>query len=136
MSGLAFKHLREKIRGIRIEISDYHHQAEEISRELHYPIAKWPRLSELNLGIDIKGQIKDALHHDVRLTTNLEEINARINELEKEVEKTETICTQIEKQLISESEFKTLQEEMKQHEEAEELLHEKAELEEKAATFI
>ncbi|CAM4063158.1 ATP-binding protein [Lederbergia lenta] len=131
-----FEQLTEEIVVLQRNMKEYDEQAESIGRELHYPKERWDKLAFLDLGIDMKGKIKDVLQKYDRLHSRKEDLHAQLKLTRSEKVGIEEKCQSLENEMLGEEEFKQLQMRQKQSFATEQLILDKQKLESELATLV
>lgn len=124
-----FNLLREQLAKVSLHKNDLEELAMQISRDIQFPVEKWPAINQINLGLDMKGKIKEGLQEEIRLKGKIEDCELQLREVNVQTAKYEGICKQIEKQMLSEKEFKKLSKKILRHKEKATLLVEKEAIE-------
>ncbi|MCR2821084.1 ATP-binding protein [Lederbergia panacisoli] len=124
-----YEQLQSEIVNLKREVSYYKDQAKRIYRELNYSEGQYSIIPTLNLGLDLKGKIKESLNDKATLSAKLDGIQNQMNITQTEMEKLEAACEKIELNLLPETDFKKLEKEKKDWKDTNQLLHEKDELE-------
>ncbi|MBS4218133.1 AAA family ATPase [Bacillus sp. FJAT-49711] len=124
-----YEQIQSEITNLKRELSNYKDQISRICRELNYSDEQYLTIPSLNLGLDVKGKIKDSLNHKVMLSTRLDGIQTQLNATKTEIESLEAACEKIELNLLSEHDFKQLELEREEWKDTNQLLQEKDEIE-------
>src|SRR5690606_39293552 len=74
-----YEQLQSEIIRLKREISSYEDRVEKICQDLNYSNESLSNVLNLNLGLDMKGKIKDSLHEKVTLSTRLDAVQLQIN---------------------------------------------------------
>src|SRR5690606_15011322 len=114
---------------LKREISSYEDRVEKICQDLNYSNESLSNVLNLNLGLDMKGKIKDSLNEKVTLSTRLDAVQLQINHSQTEIEKLEALGGKIEMSLLPERDLKQLENEKEKWKNPEQIIQEKAELE-------
>lgn len=124
-------HMREKqeVADMQRQLSENKERTAELGRELNLPLDKVHSIQSIDLGIDMKGRLREALQQYIRLDSQLKDWQAQLKVEESRYKEIEVKCKDIEGLLITESEFKELEKKQEQWQSSERLMYEKSILE-------
>lgn len=131
-----YKQLLEEMELLKRTISDYEELAMEIGREIHYPRSNWAELEHINLGMDMKGRIREVLQQTARLDIRRAELQSQLELAWNEKLSIEEKCQRLEDDMISEQEFKQLEIQFKQWQAKDQLINDKQRLEDELSSLI
>ncbi|MBS4198515.1 AAA family ATPase [Bacillus sp. FJAT-49732] len=124
-----YEQLQTEIISLKREILSYTDQVERICRDINFKNESHSTIFNLNLGLDMKGNIKETLHDQVTLMTKLDSVQIQIDSTHSEIEKVEAACELIEQNMLSEKDFKKLEKEKENWKNPNQLVEEKNNLE-------
>ena len=101
--------LSKEIAELKQKIEENDQRVGDIGRELHYPKENISNVRLINLGIDMKGRIRETLQKSARFESHLEELQSQTKLVLTELKQIEEKCHEIESQLLSEEDFRLLQ---------------------------
>ncbi|MEK3887535.1 ATP-binding protein [Bacillus sp. FSL K6-3431] len=127
--GAWYKQLYEEIEALERQLQEYDKQAETIGGELFYPREKWDKLEQLDLGIDMKGKIKEAIQNYDRLHLRREDLRSQLHLAISEKQSIEIKCERLEQDMLSEESFQQLQMQKKKTETTDQLISDKQQFE-------
>ncbi|MFK4998224.1 hypothetical protein ACI2OX_15365 [Bacillus sp. N9] len=125
-----YEQLLDEIETMDRNVLDLKNQALTISRELHFPKERWEELEQVNLGIEMKGRLKDVLQRALNLQSRSEELSSQYELVKKDQQTIEQRCQEIEASMLSEAEFQKLQNNEKRRQSTDQLSFEQMHLEE------
>lgn len=117
----------EDIAQYRQKLMDIEKKSQHIQKELHYPNYYREFLSEINLGFDMKGKIRELLQSILTIETKLDHFRSQEKEMRKEISQSEEICNQLEERLLPEQKFKELKEQVNSWKSVEDLQRDREE---------
>nr|WP_249317212.1 AAA family ATPase [Bacillus sp. FJAT-50079] len=131
-----YEQLLDEMTTMDQNVVELENQAHFISRELHFSKEDWGELDQLNLGMEMKGRIKDALQRVMNLQSRSEELLLEQELVKKDQLTIEQKCQEIEESMLPESKFQQLQNEEKRWKSTEQLSFEQKRLETELAALF
>ncbi|MCJ8005895.1 AAA family ATPase [Lederbergia wuyishanensis] len=124
-----YEQLELEIISLKREVMSYKDQVEKVCRELNYENEPFTTILTLNLGIDMKGKIKDCLNEKITIKTKLDSVQKQIEDTQTNIQELEAICEKIELNILPEQQLKELEKEKINWKNPKHLIEEKNEIE-------
>lgn len=125
----AYERLEEEISGLERLLEEDWERASAIERELHVLSGQVQAIRHADLGLDMKGKLRDAMQQYLSADAQRQELQRNIEKEKSLLLDMETKCREIEKQLTDEDTFHQWKQQVQNFRNAEEWMDEKKSLE-------